>query len=48
MGKRVAETLQAEVHVRLLRRDGSLLFEGTGRHAGLEVHGDLPRLLAGT
>ncbi len=39
MGKRVAETLSATVAVRLTRRgDGRVLYEGTGRHAGLEVH----------
>lgn len=44
MGKRVDETLSATVHVRLSRRSGELLFEGHGKHAGLEVNGDLPRL----
>lgn len=44
MGKRVHETLRASVHVRLTR-GAQVLFEGTGRHAGLEAHGDLERLL---
>lgn len=45
MGKRVAETLNAAVDVRLSTLAGTELFRGRGRHAGLEVHGDLARLL---
>jgi tocopherol cyclase len=48
MGVRVPETLQATVAVRLANLAGGeahALFEGTGRNAGLEVAGDLPRLL---
>lgn len=46
MGKRVAETLSATVDVRLTRRgDGRVLYQGTGRHAGLEVHEVENRLL---
>jgi hypothetical protein len=48
MGVRVPETLSAEVEVRLTQRQGStsrVLFEGTGRHAGLEVVGDLASML---
>lgn len=46
MGKRVAETLSATVAVRLTRRgDDHVLYEGTGRHAGLEVHEVENRLL---
>jgi tocopherol cyclase len=47
MGQRVLETLNATVQVRLETRQGALLFEGVGEHAGLEVMGDLPRLLRG-
>ena len=47
MGKRVLETLSATVHVRLETLQGALLFEGVGSHTGLEVMGDLPRLLRG-
>jgi hypothetical protein len=47
MGVRVPETLRARVAVRLTDRAGRVLFEGQGRHAGLEVAGDLRRLLAG-
>ena len=46
MGKRVNETLRATVDVRLSTLAGVTLFEGQGRHAGLEAHGDLERLLA--
>ena len=45
MGKRVAESLSATAHVRLTDRVGHALFEGTGRHAGLEVHEVEARLL---
>jgi len=45
MHKRVDETLKASVYVRLFRLDGSLVFEGLGRNAGLEVHGNLGTLL---
>lgn len=45
MGKRVDETLNAAVDVRLSSASGAEIFQGRGRHAGLEVHGDLGRLL---
>ena len=45
MGKRVAESLSATVHVRLADRAGRVLFEGKGRNAGLEVHEVEARLL---
>ena len=44
MGIRVNETLQAIVEARLTTKTGEVLFEGTGRNAGLEVQGDLERL----
>jgi hypothetical protein len=37
MGKRVSETLNARLEVRLSGIAGGTIFEGTGRHAGLEV-----------
>lgn len=46
MGKRVNETLQAQIVVRLTDLDGRVLFEGEGRNGGLEVEGDLQKLLA--
>lgn len=45
MHVRVDETLNASVAVRLRRRGGETIFEGVGRHAGMEVQGDLERLL---
>jgi len=45
MGMRVAESLQSVIHVRLAAADGTLLFEDSGRHAGLEIAGDLEKLL---
>ncbi len=45
MHKRVMETLQAAVEMRLTALSGDVIFHGTGRSAGLEVHGDLALLL---
>lgn len=45
MGKRVDETLDANVELRLSRLSGETLFEGRGRYAGLEVEGELEKLL---
>jgi tocopherol cyclase len=47
MGQRVLETLNATVEVRLETLQGATVFEGIGAHTGLEVMGDLPRLLQG-
>jgi hypothetical protein len=41
MGKRVLETLNARIEARLTHKSGELIFEGIGRHAGLEVHNTL-------
>lgn len=46
MHKRVQETLDATISVTMRDRDGAVLFDETGRAAGLEVHGDISRLLA--
>ena len=45
MDRRIAETLNAYVDVRCTEiGTGRVIFAGTGRHAGLEVEGDLARL----
>jgi tocopherol cyclase len=44
MGTRIGETMLATVEVRL-SLGGATRFAGTGRYAGLEVHGDLGPLL---
>ncbi|MDA8434462.1 MAG: tocopherol cyclase family protein [Actinomycetales bacterium] len=46
MHRRVEETLDATIHVRLLDPGGRVLLDDVGTCGGLEVHGDLPRLLA--
>jgi len=46
MERRVGETMLAEIEVRLEDARTRTVLTGTGRHAGLEVHGDLERLLA--
>jgi tocopherol cyclase len=48
MGRRIGETLDAVVEVRLFALEApgaGILFQGKGRHAGLEAAGDLNRLL---
>lgn len=49
MLQRVMESLTATVHVRLIRQGPreQVIFEGTGRHAGLEVVGPVERLVEG-
>ena len=45
---RVDETMKATVHMRLSILDGfrkTLIYEGEGKHTGLEVVGDLSMLL---
>jgi tocopherol cyclase len=46
MGKRVDETLDARIHIRLLDSDGQLLMEDEGLAAGLEVQGPVEKLLS--
>ena len=46
MSDRVGETMRSSVTLRLRDPDGAVRFVGTGDSAGLEVHGDLDRLLA--
>ena len=46
MGDRVGETMLSRVEVTLTDSRGKILFEEVGRNAGLELHGDLERLLA--
>jgi hypothetical protein len=46
MHRRVEETLDASIHVRLLDRSGRVLLDDVGGAGGLEVHGDLATLLA--
>ncbi|GAP18837.1 hypothetical protein [Levilinea saccharolytica] len=47
MGQRVLEALNATVHVWLETLQGQVVFNEVGAHTGLEVMGDLPRLLRG-
>lgn len=46
MHQRVEETLDARIAVRHTSPDGRVLLEGVGEAAGLEVFGDIDRLLA--
>jgi len=46
MGRRIAETLSATIHVRLINlKSGDLEFDGVGNYAGLEAVGDLEKLI---
>ncbi len=45
MHQRVEETLDASIHFRHLDRGGAVLLEGTAAAAGLEVFGEIDRLL---
>jgi hypothetical protein len=45
MSMRVAESLTAKIHVKLLRTNGEIIFEDTGKHAGLEIAGNIKKLL---
>jgi tocopherol cyclase len=47
MRGRLSESLQSALHLRLFSRPGAsekLIYEGEGRHAGLEIEGQLPAL----
>lgn len=46
MHERVEETLDAEIDILLIDRDGSTVLDARATCSGLEVHGDLERLLA--
>lgn len=45
MDRRIIETINARVGIRLEDRRGGLIYSGSGRHAGLETVGDLAQLI---
>jgi hypothetical protein len=45
MGMRVAESLNANIYTKLESSAGQIIFDGTGHHAGLEVAGNIHKLL---
>lgn len=45
MGRRILETLDAEIFIRLKNMKGNMLYQGTGKNGGLEVVGDMDQLL---
>lgn len=45
MERKIAESLDADLHVRLSNQDGSLIYEGKGTHAGLEIVGDVTQYI---
>jgi len=44
MNRVIHENLSANLHIAVKNKNGNLLFEGTGRHAGLEMIGDMASL----
>ena len=47
MGRRIAETLSARIHVRLVNlKSDKVEFEGEGKYAGLEAVGDMEKLIS--
>ncbi|MFP4064155.1 MAG: tocopherol cyclase family protein [Bacteroidales bacterium] len=44
MDRVIHENLSANLHLTVTHKSGTLLFEGTGRHAGLEMIGDVTSL----
>ncbi len=45
MLKRVTESLTASIAVKLIDLAGNLIFEGVGRHAGLEINGEIQQII---
>ncbi len=46
MGRRIAETLNAKIHIRLANlKSGEIEFDDNGKYAGLEAVGDLQKLI---
>lgn len=45
MLQRVTESLTASIAVKLSDQTGNVIFEGTGRHAGLEINGEIQQIL---
>ena len=46
MDRRIIETLDAHFDIRFETKGGELIYEGSGLHAGLEVVGDIQKLIA--
>jgi hypothetical protein len=46
MDRRIIETINSRVGVRFETKSGQLIYQGLGQHAGLEVVGDLEKLLS--
>ncbi|MDA3816145.1 MAG: hypothetical protein PF486_02135 [Prolixibacteraceae bacterium] len=44
MERVIHESITAAINVRVTYNDGSLLFEGSGKHAGMEMVGNLDLL----
>jgi hypothetical protein len=45
MERKIAESLDADLTVRLSNSDGGLIYEGKGEHAGLEIVGDVTKYI---
>ncbi|MBI5567518.1 MAG: hypothetical protein HY870_21640 [Chloroflexi bacterium] len=45
MLQRVTESLTATIAVKLIDQSGNVIFEGVGRHAGLEINGEIQQIV---
>jgi tocopherol cyclase len=45
MDRKIAESLDAEIRIKLALKNGEILFEGSGGHTGLEIVGDVARFI---
>ena len=46
MEGRISESMTAELHIQIIeRKSNKIIFEGTGKHAGLEIAGAFDELL---
>ena len=46
MERRISESVEAEIQLRVLNKKGAVIFEGIGKNAGLEIVGDTAELLS--
>jgi tocopherol cyclase len=45
MDRKIAESLDAAIRIKLTSINGEIMFEGTGEHTGLEIVGDVTRYI---
>jgi hypothetical protein len=45
MERKIAESLDADLTLRISNRNGEMIYEGKGEHAGLEIVGDVTKYI---